>query len=146
MEDNPTHTPRLILIDDDAIYGRILQQLAHQRGIKLDHFQSLAELGYVALIGKYDVVILDYDLGGMTGIEIESYLNAFFRGLPMLLISGSLRKASRKEVESGRAHPFMHKKSGYEAILSTALSLDAGHPSSTERQHRDKLTMAYIAK
>jgi DNA-binding NtrC family response regulator len=120
---------RVILIDDDRSFGLIMRQCAIQRGIELDYFESLAELGFVALVGRYDVAILDYDLGNMTGVEIGEYLAALFDGMPMLLISGTLRVPNPEEIRKGNVRPFLHKNSGYDRILATALELTGSRPA-----------------
>ncbi|WP_141735096.1 response regulator [Oligoflexus tunisiensis] len=114
---------RIILIDDDRSFGLIMKQCAIQRGVSLDYFESLADLGFVALVGSYDVAILDYDLGNMTGVEIGEYLAALFDRMPMLLISGTMRTPSPDEIRKGLVRPFLHKNSGYDRILTTALEL-----------------------
>jgi len=114
---------RIILIDDDPFFGSIMKQVAAQRGVELSHFLSLADLGFVSLLGQYDVAILDYDLGNMTGVEIGEYLTAFFGDLPMLLISSTMRRARKCDLADGRAQPFVDKKRGYDAVMSAALAL-----------------------
>jgi DNA-binding NtrC family response regulator len=114
---------RVILIDDDRSFGLIMKQCAMQHGIELDYFESLEELGFVGLVSKYDVAILDYDLGNMTGVEIGEYLSALFDHMPMLLISGTTRNPSSETIKAGHARTFMHKNQGYDLILSTALGL-----------------------
>lgn len=117
----------IVLIDDDTSFGLIMKQLAKQRGVHLDYFPSLGDLGYVALLGKYGVAILDYDLGGMTGLEISDYMQAFFANIPTLIVSATLRQAVKIDKNAAMPRPFVHKDHGYEAILTTALSL-AGEP------------------
>ncbi|HYX33411.1 MAG TPA: response regulator [Oligoflexus sp.] len=116
---------RVILIDDDRSFGLIMKQCALQHGIELDYFESLADLGFVALVGRYDVAILDYDLGNMTGVEIGEYLSVLFDRMPMLLISGTMRTPGPEEIKAGLVRPFMHKNKGYDLILSTALELSS---------------------
>jgi ActR/RegA family two-component response regulator len=125
---------RVILIDDDRSFGHIMKQCAAQRGVDLDYFESLADLGFVALVGRYDVAILDYDLGSMTGVEIGEYLQALFNCMPMLLISGTMRTPSPTEIKSGQVRPFMHKNKGYDLILTTAL--DLAHADAPRSQSR----------
>lgn len=114
---------RVILIDDDRSFGLVMKHCAKQRAVELDYFESLADLGFVALASRYDVAILDYDLGNMTGVEIGDYFLALFDRMPMLLISGTLRTPDTVAIKTGRVRPFMHKNSGYDCILSTALEL-----------------------
>ena len=124
---------RLILIDDDQTFGHIMLRCAEEMGLELDYFESLEDLGFVGLMADYDVAILDYDLGKMTGLEIGEYLTAFFGKMPMLLISGTMRDLGPAEGNRGIPGPFLHKASGPAQILSAAMQLKAaGKP--TEKQ------------
>lgn len=115
---------KMILIDDDRTFGRIMLRCAEEMGVRLDYYESLEHLGYVSLVGEYDVAILDYDLGSMTGLEIGEYLTAFFSGMPMLLISATNRTATLSESKQGIGQPFLLKGTGPELILATALALN----------------------
>jgi DNA-binding NtrC family response regulator len=134
MSQNTLKKHRVILIDDDRSFGLIMKQCALQHGVELDYFESLEDLGFVGLVSKYDVAILDYDLGNMTGVEIGEYLLAMFDRMPMLLISGTMRTASPEQIKSGLAHPFMHKNEGYDLILSKALEISGAGASASQKK------------
>jgi FixJ family two-component response regulator len=114
---------RVVLIDDDPSFGRIMKHYAASFKIDLDHFESLEDLGFLGLLGNYDVAIVDYDLGSMTGPEIGTYLSTFFGQMPMLMISGTVRTPSQEEIKNGQVRPFMHKKQGHNVILEKALDM-----------------------
>ncbi|MGE0173245.1 MAG: response regulator [Oligoflexales bacterium] len=114
-------TGRIVLIDDDRSFGYVMQHYASKFQIELDYYASLEELGFVALLGNYDVAIVDYDLGAMNGVEIGNYLGAFFNRMPMLLISGTTR--TDENIMDGGVRQFMHKKLGPERILSAAVDM-----------------------
>lgn len=117
------HVPeRIVLIDDDPTYRRILAHCAAEEGVELDAFESLMELGSVGLLGRYDAAIVDYDLGELSGPEIGEYVSALFRDLPLLLVS------SRSRVDEGAKWPdsirkFVNKGQGYSYTLMEAVCL-----------------------
>jgi CheY-like chemotaxis protein len=110
---------RLILIDDDLVFIRMMAGAAAASGVSLDCFASLLDVGFVGNLANYDGAIVDFDLGTMSGIEVSAYLAAFLRRMPMVLISGSERQLPQRS--GGGARLFVHKREGCPAILAAAL-------------------------
>lgn len=113
---------RIVLIDDDPTYRRILAHCAAEEGVELDVFESLMDLGSVGLLGRYDAAIVDYDLGELSGPEIGEYVSALFRDLPLLLVS------SKPRDDEGSMWPdsirkFVNKGQGYSYTLMEAVRL-----------------------
>ena len=114
--------PRMVLIDDDQSYGVIMLRAAKAAGVKLDFYTSLLEVGSVGLLGRYDVVFVDYDLGELNGVEIAEYLSALFDDIPMILISQTPR------LQEGATWPdsivsFIPKSAGYRYVIDRAYQL-----------------------
>jgi len=129
---HPSHGPevktsesagvRLLLIDDDEVYGSLMVKVAQSQGVQLDYFPSLTAAGRIGAIGAYDAAILDYFLDSFTGAEIAEYFDAFFSSIPVLVVSG------RDQYPAGAPRPkcirkFLCKSSGPGKILEEALSL-----------------------
>lgn len=120
---------KFVLIDDDPSYTVIMKRVAEMEGIELDTFQSLSELGFIGMLGKYDVAIVDYDLGRMTGVEIGNYLDKLFSDIPMIMVS-ELERSSE-----GWPHivkKFLLKSDGYKFVLQQALALIEEELSTTD--------------
>jgi len=114
---------RIFLIDDDAGFCKIMASFAKSRGIQLDCFSSLQDVGASGGLSGYMAAIVDFDLGQMNGVDIAEYLSAFMGGLPTVLISGRDRKR-----DTGRTWPiciesFIHKDQGPDAILDAATNI-----------------------
>ena len=118
----PAHQ-RLVLIDDDPAFARIMQEFARSRGVALDTYSSLADMGGIGRLRRYAAAIVDHDLGTtINGVEVAEYLPTMFAGLSMVLISSRTRTP-----EPGRPWPksiarFVHKDLGPDAILDAALA------------------------
>lgn len=80
---------KILLIDDDAIFCKILQKIAAKDGIELDCYESLSDMGNIGLVTNYDAAILDVNLGCVNGDEIAKYLNSFFSSMPVYLVSST---------------------------------------------------------
>lgn len=111
---------RVVLIDDNASFRLILSQVAQMRGMILDTYESLSDLGSIGLLGRYDAAIIDYDLDKMTGVEIAEYLEAFFSDVPVILVSGAQRDPDKKGWPAS-VKRFVHKDAGYDQVLSQAM-------------------------
>lgn len=114
--------PRIVLIDDDPVYGAVIGRWAQLEGVELDVFHSLDDLGFVGLLAQYDVAIVDYDLGQINGKDVADYMTTLFGNKPMIMISGVDRSQEMRECPSC-VKAFMKKSAGYEKILNTALSI-----------------------
>ncbi|MBC7659282.1 MAG: response regulator [Chitinophagaceae bacterium] len=116
---NQNQEKRYVLIDDDASFRAVLLRAAHVSGIHVDVFESLEELGAVGLLSRYDVAIVDYDLGTLNGLEIAQYLELLCRQTPMILVSGKDRTESSNQWPRS-IKQFIPKSMGYSYILEQA--------------------------
>lgn len=107
---------KFVLIDDDQAFGLIMSKAASKRGLELDVFLSLGDMASIGALGMYDAAIVDYELGGMTGVEIGEYLSSLFTHIPMILISYQDRPKNVHWPDSIKA--FLHKGQGYEQIFN----------------------------
>lgn len=112
---------KLVLIDDDPLFGNIMARYAKSRGVEIDYFSSLLEMGSVGRLGEYDGAIVDYDLGDLTGIDIAEYLSVFFGDIPMVLVSSQQRDQSVPKTWPDSVRKFVHKNAGYDAIFTQTL-------------------------
>jgi DNA-binding response OmpR family regulator len=117
----PTRTqPRLLLIDDDPLFGGALHHRAEARGLALDYRESLVEALYESYLESYDAAIVDCCLPEADGFEIAQYLGTFLRGLPVVLVSAA-DGPYRRFLEGGTgARAFVSKRQGGDAILAAA--------------------------
>jgi DNA-binding response OmpR family regulator len=111
--------PKILLLDDDPVFGNLMVAVAQRHGIELDYYPSLLDLGYIGRLEEYGAAIVDYDLGTMTGVEVGKYLAAFLHGTPMVLISASERRHDAADWDEC-IRSFVHKSDGHEAILLAA--------------------------
>lgn len=114
----PRTTPKILLVDDDPMYGKILQRLAANHKVSITFCSSLEELGQLDTL-DFDVGIIDYNLGAVTGVELTTYLeHTLPTDLPIILISQTRQLVSRRWPDSIR--DFVHKAMGPYAVLDAA--------------------------
>ena len=114
----PVEKSRILLVDDDPVFAKIIKRAAEFRGVSLAHCSTLDEFAKLQQ-SEYDVLIMDYDLGAVTGLELASYYEKFSAAeTPVILVSKTARLDTRKWPDSIRE--FVHKDLGPLAILSAA--------------------------
>ncbi|MEZ4743768.1 MAG: response regulator [Bdellovibrionota bacterium] len=124
IEENLPCAKKMVLIDDDPIYRAIMLRAAKNEGIVLHAYDSLLSISITSNMEDYDAVIIDYDLGELTGVDIASYLSSVFGDIPMVLVSSSLRE----QKDGGKKWPkhikkFALKTEGYSPVLAMAKEL-----------------------
>jgi CheY-like chemotaxis protein len=113
--------PNVLLVDDDLNYCRILKRVADISSVPLTFCTSVDELGDLHS-WNFDVVIMDYDLGAITGFELTRYLESKTQKVtPVILISGT--KRSINNLTPGTICQFIHKSTTPLGILDAATSV-----------------------
>lgn len=81
-------TYRILIVDDDAVYCKIAQEILPQQGYEL----SCAEDGFEALSAlKHslpDLIICDLNMPRMSGFELLSVVRRRFPEIPVIAVSG----------------------------------------------------------
>jgi CheY-like chemotaxis protein len=118
---------RFLLIDDDPAFCAVLEHSAKEQGIELHFYTSLLEFGNMRKPIGYDVVILDYDLGEITGLDAAGYVSGVFGNIPVVLISASSEREILPIVQPGAIRQFVQKSKGCNGIIDVAKSLCTGN-------------------
>ncbi len=78
---------RVLLVEDDVLLGDGLQQGLIQQGYAVDWLQRGDEAEAAMLAHRYDCVVLDWQLPGLTGVELLQRLRARRDTTPVLLLT-----------------------------------------------------------
>lgn len=78
---------RVLLVEDDVLLGDGLQQGLIQQGYAVDWLQRGDEAEAAMLAHRYDCVVLDWQLPGLTGVELLQCLRARRDTTPVLLLT-----------------------------------------------------------
>jgi CheY-like chemotaxis protein len=111
---------RILLVDDDPVFGRILCRVGARSGASVTFCQSLDALGGEPW-QRFDAAIVDFDLGTATGIELIRQLERVLGELPVILVSQSREVAVPPNQWPRAIRGFLHKSLGPGAILQCAL-------------------------
>ena len=78
---------RVLLVEDDVVLGDGLQQGLIQQGYAVDWLQRGDEAEAAMLAHRYDCVVLDWQLPGLTGVELLQRLRPCRDTTPVLLLT-----------------------------------------------------------
>ena len=78
---------RVLLVEDDVLLGDGLQQGLIQQGYAVDWLQRGDEAEAAFLAHRYDCAVLDWQLPGLTGVELLQRLRARRDTTPVLLLT-----------------------------------------------------------
>jgi len=112
---------KFIVIDHDLQFGERLLHVASERGFYVDCYKSMLEIGYLGRLKQYDVAIVNYELGDMTGLEVAEYCEKLLGNLPLILICDDedIREKIAYE-RSSAVFRCLAKQSGIYTIMNAA--------------------------
>ena len=114
---------KVLLIDDDPFYQRLVATALDSRYFQVDCFNSLEEIGHISKIGHYDMAVLDHYLPQVSGLEIAEYVDAFFRKMPIILISGGQPGKNPGIVWPGCIRKYVPKGAGIPALVEAVMEI-----------------------
>ena len=112
-----TQTTYVAIVDDDESVCRSLSRL-----LRAAHLQAVTYPSAEAFLAdtkhpKFDCLVLDIQLGGMTGLELSERLSAVNDGTPVIFITAHDEPEVRAEAEAlGCAGYFRKTDSGAEVL------------------------------
>jgi DNA-binding NtrC family response regulator len=114
--------PRIVLFDDDPLFGKAMERAARLSQVSLASIADAKDVEKIANM-QFDVAIVDFDLGDITGVEVAEFLCDVATRLPMLMISHTDR-CSTVDLPWPRAvKGFVNKHYGPDTILEEALDV-----------------------
>jgi DNA-binding NtrC family response regulator len=85
-----TPVPRVLLVDDDAVLGRIYACALVAAGFSVDLAKDGAEGLERLLAGSYDAVVSDLCMPRMTGLDLLQEVRRMRRDVPVVLMTAQL--------------------------------------------------------
>jgi FixJ family two-component response regulator len=104
--------PLIVIVDDDESVCRALKRLVRSLGMTAETYGSSAE--FVDLIEALpsfqpDCVVLDVQMPGMSGIEVQAHLRLARGTIPIIFISAHDDRIVREQALAAGAVAFLRK-------------------------------------
>lgn len=97
--------------------ARMLCRVLNAEGFEVQLFSTAEE--FLESDNDYDCLILDMNLPGMSGIELQQQLNDSRAGIPVIFISAQADEATCKRVLKAGAVDFFSKPFSIESLLAS---------------------------
>ncbi len=110
------------IVDDDHSMGRMLTRVVEAAGFDVALFCSAEEFLESGRVDDSDCLILDIDLTGMSGIELQHRLNESGYDVPIIFISGQAEENVQERVLADGAIGFLSKPFDINALLAAIRS------------------------
>ena len=97
----PDHRQRILVAEDDDDIRRLNTEVLAGSGYKVDAAADGAVAWDTLQLSRYDLLVTDYSMPGMSGVELLKKLHAVRMALPVILVSGTI------PMEKLKRHPWL---------------------------------------
>lgn len=119
-----SQTNQLIsVVDDDPSMSRMLCRAIRAAGMNVDTFGSAEEFLDSDASQASVCLILDVNLPGMSGLELQQQLNESRHEVPIIFMSAQADEAMQLRAFKAGAVGFLRKPFSIEALLTTLRSI-----------------------
>jgi DNA-binding NtrC family response regulator len=115
--EEPMYRHRILVIDDDPVFGQLLAGKGALRSMRIDYCATLVDAMYAYDLRRYDAAVVDCVMPEMHGLELAQYFRTFHRELPVILVSRARDQKTATEWRAAGAWAFVAKRRGLDAIL-----------------------------
>jgi len=137
--------PTVYVIDDDESIRELLGWLMKRNGIRCQAFPNARSFLKSWTPDSPGCLVLDLHMPGMSGLDLQQYLNEHGVRMPVIFLSGRADVANAVRAVKGGAIDFIEKPFDYKRILALVQEcLERDERSRAERQ-RGKAAAARLA-
>ena len=129
-ENPPPAGLRVLYVDDDDVMLLMVQRLLEREGyavaVSSDATQALADLRSGAL--PCDLLVSDYNMPELSGIELARQIGALRPGLPVIITSGYITDALREQAAAVGVRAMLKKERTLEELVGLVRQVLADEP------------------
>lgn len=123
MKDSLSKVPLVAVIDDHASVRNSIERLVKSLGLAVESFASGEEFLRSNRVRDMACLILDVDMPGMGGLQLQSHLASTGWHIPVIFVTASPDAKTRAQALQRGALDFLHKPTGEEALLKEIRSV-----------------------
>jgi FixJ family two-component response regulator len=105
----PVRQPIIAIVDDDPALLAALTRLLMAHGYGVETYESAEDYLNVMGASRAACLIVDVQLGGLSGLDLIRQLRQRLTKLPIICMSGSRNSASRDEAADLGCVAYLHK-------------------------------------
>ena len=138
-EISPDQSPTAYVVDDDESIRTLWRWLMESHGIAVKTFATASEFIESYRSGSAGCLVLDLRLPGMSGLELQEYLNGRGIEIPIVFVTGYGDVPAAVSALKGGAVDFIQKPFSHRevlAIIANAFQRDAELRDKRARQSR----------
>jgi len=109
--------PYVAVVDDDNSFARSLERLFRASGFKVDTYPSAEAFLAPTPRPQPDCLVLDIQLGGMSGLDLMRFLREVGDLAPVIFVTAHDATGVRKEAELGGCSAYLLKPVRGETLL-----------------------------
>ena len=107
----------MAIVDDDALFRRALERLIRSVGFEVDAFASGAEFLDAAAQRPPDCVLLDLQMPGIDGFEVQDRMAREGLHMPVIVITGQDTPESEAMARNRGASAYLRKPVDQQLVL-----------------------------
>ena len=112
-------SPRVLYVDDDEPVALLAQTMLSRAGFQVTAFthaeQALAAVRSHAQ--DFDLMVTDYNMPGMSGIELSRRVQSIRSDLPIAIVSGYIDPELTRQANDIQIHALVHKERVSEELV-----------------------------
>ena len=120
--------PYVAVVDDDNSFARSLERLFRASGFRVDTYPSAEAFLAPTPRPQPDCLVLDIQLGGMSGLDLLRFLREVGDLAPVIFVTAHDAAGVRREAEQGGCAAYLLKPVRGKALLeavNTAINPDS---------------------
>jgi FixJ family two-component response regulator len=106
------------IVDDDASILRALQRLLGAAGFSVQTFGSGEELLASGQLDRFQCLVLDVHLTGLSGFEVQERLTAARRFIPIVFITAHDDPSTRERARRSAASQYLRKPFDEQSLIA----------------------------
>lgn len=129
-----TDTNRMLLVEDDETFGRVISRAMQQRGYEVSHAISADIATQLLERSPFDLAILDLNLGGHSSLSLIPVLKDVNPGMRILVLTGYASIATAVDAIKLGADNYLAKPADADEILAALLEDPLNHQDEEQIQ------------
>ena len=125
IEQNAPTDSLISIVDDDRSMGRMLARAVRAAGLRVAVFTSAEEFLQAGQLDDSACLVLDVDMPGMSGLDLQQHLTEAGKEIPVIFISGHATSQTRERAMKAGAVAFLDKPFSVDSLVKTIQSVPA---------------------